>query len=185
MLTLLLGKASISNSVGGPGRHEDQVKDSQASAQIVKWESYPTQGHSGALIYNIGKMEGQRAIEAGRPTSYGPAGLRVQASKLSEHRTVTRRQSETSRRRWWPDGHSPRPAGLGWPAGPTMQPLRSRLLVEVKHNCHSCVPPALTEIPARNRPWSAINRTLSITCKHTPKEQLSLLISRVGLVVGS
>ena len=59
MLTMLLGKASISNSVGGPGRHEDQVKDPQASAQIIKWGSYPTQGHCRALICIIGKMEGQ------------------------------------------------------------------------------------------------------------------------------
>ena len=44
----------ISNSVGGPGRHEDQ-----ASAQIVKWGNHPSQRHCGALICNIGEMEGQ------------------------------------------------------------------------------------------------------------------------------
>ena len=185
MLTMLLGKVSISDSVGGSGRHEDQVKDPRASAQIIKWGSYPTQGHCGALICNVGETVGQQAREAGRPASPGPAGLRAQASKLNDHQTVTRRQSKTSRKRWWPAGHSPRPAGLGGPANPTLQSLRSPLPVEVKHNRHSCVPPVLIEIPARKRSWSAINRTLSITCKHTPKEQLSLLISGVGLVVGS
>ena len=77
MLTMLLGKASISNSVGGPGRHEDQAKDTQASAQIIKCGNHPFQRHCGALIYNVSKMEGQRAPEPGRPASPGPPSLRI------------------------------------------------------------------------------------------------------------
>ena len=61
MLTMLLGKASISNSVGGPGRHEDQVEDPQVSAQICKRGSYPTQRQCGALIFKVGETEGQQA----------------------------------------------------------------------------------------------------------------------------
>ena len=67
MLTMLLSEANISDSVGGPGRHEHQVKDPQASAQIVKWGSYPTQRHCGALICNVGETEGQQAPGPGRP----------------------------------------------------------------------------------------------------------------------
>ena len=71
MLTMLLSEANNSDSVGEPGRHEDQAKDPQASSQIVKWGSYPTQMHCGALICNVGKTEGQRALEVGRPASSG------------------------------------------------------------------------------------------------------------------
>ena len=71
MLTMLLSEANISDSVGGPGRHEDRAKAPQASAQIVKWGSYPTQRHCGALICNVGEMGGQRAPEVGRPASSG------------------------------------------------------------------------------------------------------------------
>ena len=42
MLTMLLSEANISDSIGGPGRHEDQAKDPQASAQIVKWGNHPS-----------------------------------------------------------------------------------------------------------------------------------------------
>ena len=74
MLTMLLSEENIPDS-GGPGRHEDQATDPQDSAQIIKWGSYPTQGHCGALICNVGEAEGQWAPEAGRPSSPGPASL--------------------------------------------------------------------------------------------------------------
>ena len=112
MLPMLLREENISNSVGGPGRHEHQVKDPQASAQIVKWGNYPSQRHCGALICNVGQTEGQRAPEVGRPASPRPPSLRVQASESSNYQTDTQRQSETSRRRQWPDGHTLRLAGL-------------------------------------------------------------------------
>ena len=67
MITMLLSEANISDSVGGPGRHEDQAKDPQTSAQIVKWGSYPTQRHCGPLIRNIDKTEGQQALGLRRP----------------------------------------------------------------------------------------------------------------------
>ena len=67
MLTMLLSEANIPDSVDGPGRHEDQAKDPQTSAQIVKWGSYPTQRHYGALICNVGETEGQQAPGPGRP----------------------------------------------------------------------------------------------------------------------
>ena len=51
----------------------------------------------------------------------------------------------------------PRPA----PAGPTLPPLKSPLYVEVKHHLYTSIQPALTEIPAENRPWSTIYRTPS------------------------
>ena len=74
MLTMLLGEENIPDSVGGPGRHEDQAKDPQTSAQIVKCGSYPTLWHCGALICNVGETEGQRALEAGtRPPPARPA----------------------------------------------------------------------------------------------------------------
>ena len=74
MIIMLLSEENISDSVGGPGRHKDQAKDPQASAQIVKWGSYPTQRHCGALICNVGETEGQRALEAGtRPPPARPA----------------------------------------------------------------------------------------------------------------
>ena len=66
MLTMLLSEANIPNLVGGPGRHEDQAKDPQTSAQIVKWGSNPTQRHCGALICNVDEMEGQQAPGPGR-----------------------------------------------------------------------------------------------------------------------
>ena len=66
MLTMLLSEANISDSVGGPGRHKDQAEDPQASAQIIKCENHPPQRHCGALICNVGEMEGQGAPEAGR-----------------------------------------------------------------------------------------------------------------------
>ena len=65
MLTMLLSEANNSDSVGEPGRHEDQAKDPQASDQIVKRENYPSQRHCRALIYNVGEIEGQRAPEPG------------------------------------------------------------------------------------------------------------------------
>ena len=71
MFIVLLSEANIPDSVGGPGRHEDQAKDPKASAQIIKWGSYPTQRHCGALIYNVGKTEGQQAPRPGRPASPG------------------------------------------------------------------------------------------------------------------
>ena len=55
MLPMLLSEENISNSVGGPVRHEDQAKDPQVSAHIVKWGSYPTQRHCGPLIRNVDK----------------------------------------------------------------------------------------------------------------------------------
>ena len=73
MLTMLLSEENIPDS-GGPGRHEDQATDPQDSAQIVKWGTYPTQRHCGALICNVGETEGQRALEAGtRPPPARPA----------------------------------------------------------------------------------------------------------------
>ena len=62
---MLQSEANISDSIGGPGRHEDQAKDPQASDQIVKRENYPSQRHCGALICNVGETEGQRAPEPG------------------------------------------------------------------------------------------------------------------------
>ena len=78
MFIVLLSEANIPDSVGGPGRHEDQAKDPQASAQIVKWGSYPTQRHCGALICNVGETGGQRAQEVGRPA---PSGRPAYVSK--------------------------------------------------------------------------------------------------------
>ena len=44
MLTMLLSDANISDSVGGPGRHEDQAKDPQVSGQIVNGETTHLRG---------------------------------------------------------------------------------------------------------------------------------------------
>ena len=71
MLPMLLSEENISNSVAGPGRHEDQAKDPQVSAHIVKWGSYPTQRHCGALICNVGETGGQRGPEVGHLASSG------------------------------------------------------------------------------------------------------------------
>ena len=62
---MLQSEANISDSVGGPRRHKDQAEDTQASAQIIKWGNHPPHRHCGALIYNVGEMEGQGAPEAG------------------------------------------------------------------------------------------------------------------------
>ena len=59
MLIMLLNEEIISDSVDGPGRHGNQAKDPQVSAQIVKWGSYTTQRKCGALICNVGETEGQ------------------------------------------------------------------------------------------------------------------------------
>ena len=77
MLTMILSEAHILDSICGPGRHEDQAKDPQTSAQIVKCGSYPTLWHYGALICNVGETEAQWAPEAGRPISPGRASLHV------------------------------------------------------------------------------------------------------------
>ena len=78
MLTMPLNWGITSDSVGGPRRHDDQAKEPQVSAQIIKRGSYPTQRQCGALIFNVGKTEGQQAPEAGRSASPGPPGLRFQ-----------------------------------------------------------------------------------------------------------
>ena len=52
-----------------------------------------------------------------------------------------------------------RPA-YGRPAGPTLQPLGLRFGVEVKHTDYNCFPQTPPALPAKIRPWSAINRTL-------------------------
>ena len=83
----LQSEANISDSVGGPGRHNDQAENPQASAQIVKWGNHPPQRHCGALISNVGETEGQGAPEAGHPASPGPPGLGVHASELSNRQT--------------------------------------------------------------------------------------------------
>ena len=78
MLTMLLSEETIPDSVGGPRRHDDQAKEPQVSAQIIKRGSYPTQRQCGALIFKVGETEGQQAPGPGRPASPGPSGLRFQ-----------------------------------------------------------------------------------------------------------
>ena len=55
---MLQSEANIPDSFGGPGRHKDQAKDPQASAQNVKWGNHPSQRHCGALICNVGETKG-------------------------------------------------------------------------------------------------------------------------------
>ena len=91
---------------------------------------------------------GQR--EAGQPPSGRPALHFKRRSNVGN--TDPRRRSGVSRRRRWPDGHTPRSAG------PTWKPLELGLGVEVKLNRHNCLPLTPTALPARNRPWKPINR---------------------------
>ena len=75
MLTMSLNQRSASDSVGGPERHKDQPKDPQVSAPMFNRWCYPTHGHCGALIYDVGETEDQQAPEVGRLSSPGPPGL--------------------------------------------------------------------------------------------------------------
>ena len=103
----------------------------------------------------VGTTEGQEASRARPP---GPRRRR-----LSKPPEVLTSRSDQSRAREV-GGHVVPPPGrpAKWrPPGPTFQRLVISLRMEVKHSCYSCLQPALPELTAENRPWSAINRTPS------------------------
>ena len=132
MLTMLLSEANIPNLVGGPGRHEDQAKDPQTSAQIVKWGSNPTQRHCGALIYNVGKTEGQQAPEPGRPASPGPPTLGFWHPRKLPDLPTSWSDQEPSARSRWTSGSRARPDGLGQAARPHKSAPEAPLSREVQ-----------------------------------------------------
>jgi len=58
-------KANIAYPVGGPGRHQVQLKIPLASAKIVKWGNHPFQKQCGVMLCNVGEAESRGAPEAG------------------------------------------------------------------------------------------------------------------------
>ena len=137
-----------------------RIKGPTIQCKDMSMSSIHLHGRSQASTRNVGAMEGRGEPEGGRPASTRLTGLAragVEATQLSptpgEH---LRHPGE--------DGAlmatSPGRPALGRPVGPTLQPLKPRLRVEAKHNCHNRLQPTPRALPAQNRLWKAINRSL-------------------------
>jgi len=96
---------------------------------------------------------GSRCVRE-RPTGLREAGRPSTCTRRSQAtHTDTMRRSGASRRRRWPDGHIPRPAGLveaGWPhlEATQVQPSRGRqaqlpYLLTTDATCFKCLEPTL------------------------------------------
>jgi len=88
----------------------------------VKWRSKPETTRRIRAQFNLGSnmgLESNKSVQRRAEESQREAG-RPSTCKLCNYATVTdsRRRSQTSTQRRWPDGHTPKPPGLGeagWP----------------------------------------------------------------------
>ena len=113
----------------------------------------PIQEQSTIVEECVGTMEGREASRARPP---GPRQRRL--SKPPEVPTSRDDQNRSTGRR----------CQVAVGPGRPLQRLAISLRVEVKHNCHGHLQPALPKITAENRPWSAMNRTpLTSLSTHT------------------
>ena len=87
-------------------------EDPQFSAKTCpSQQSTSQEDHKHTLATSVQRKAEESQREAGRPPLGWPAWSCLRFSYASY--TDSRRRSQTSMQRWWPDGHIPRPAGLG------------------------------------------------------------------------
>ena len=137
-------------SNGSKGLHKDQRTHNPVKRHVQVSDPTPWSNHKCQVATSVERRASTRQREVGQPPLGRPSWPCLRSSYARN--TDPRRRSGASRRRRWPDGHTPRPAG------PTWRPLKLGLSVEVKLNHHNCLPLTPTALPSRNRPWKPINR---------------------------
>ena len=115
-------------------------------------QSTSLEDHKRPLATSVQQMAERSQREAGRPPLGRPAWTCLLSGNASY--TNSKKQFGTSTQRRWPDGHTPRPAGLREAGRPHLA------ATQANHNCHNHLQPTPRASPAQNRPWKAINRSL-------------------------
>ena len=113
------------NTRDGIRRLEPLGKTEEFYATIRAQDNYPSRSDPLLLRSMSVQRRAERLPEPGRPTQE----ISVEQTAFC---TDLQRASGASIRRRCSSGGIPRPAGLGRPAGPTLQPLKSPFHVEFK-----------------------------------------------------